>query len=62
VNGQTTYEIVGVFHDRDELEKAMDALEGHGIDRSQLSLLGTQDAVESRLGLPMREVQNEPDA
>jgi hypothetical protein len=60
VNGQTTYEIVGVFHDRGELEKAMDALEGHGIDRSQLSLLGTREAVESRLGLPMREVEAHP--
>ena len=48
MNGQTTYEIVGVFHDRDELEKAMDALEGKGIDRAQLSLLGTQEAVESQ--------------
>ena len=61
MNGQTTYEIVGVFHDRDELEKAMDALEGKGIDRAQLSLLGTQEAVETRLGLPMREVESKPE-
>ena len=61
MNGHTTYEIVAVFHDRGELEKAMDALEGSGIDRAQLSLLGTQEAVETRLGLPMREVQARPE-
>lgn len=60
--GGTTYEVVGVFHDRGELEKAMDALEGKGIDRSQLSLLGTGEAVEAKLGLPLREVEGHPEA
>ncbi len=61
MNGHSTYEIVGVFHSRDELEKAMEALEGSGIDRAQLSLLGTQEAVETKLGLPMREVESNPE-
>jgi hypothetical protein len=57
MNGHATYEIVGVFHDRSELEKAMDALEGKGIDRAQMSLLGTEEAVQAKLGLPLREVE-----
>jgi hypothetical protein len=59
MSGGTTFEVVGVFHDRDTLEKAMDALEGQGIDRSQLSLLGTGEAVEAKLGLPLREVHQD---
>lgn len=50
------YEIVGVFQDRDQLEKAMEALEGKGVDRAQMSLLGTKEAVEAKLGVPMRDV------
>ena len=56
------FEVVGVFHDRGDLEKAMDALEGSGIQRPQMSLLGTKEAVESKLGLPLREVGQDPEA
>lgn len=62
MDGTTRFEIVGVFSDRGDLERAMDALEGNGIQRPQMSLLGTRDAVEAKLGLPLREVQQKPQA
>jgi hypothetical protein len=62
MDGTTRFEIVGVFGDRGDLERAMDALEGNGIQRPQMSLLGTRDAVEAKLGLPLREVQQKPQA
>jgi hypothetical protein len=62
MDGPTRFEVVGVFDDRDGLERAMDALEGNGIQRPQISLLGTKEAVEAKLGLPLREVQEEPGA
>ena len=60
MDGPTRFEVVGVFHDRGDLEKAMDALEGSGIQRPQMSLLGTREAVEAKLGLPLREMQEKP--
>jgi hypothetical protein len=62
MDGTTRFEIVGIFHDRGDLERAMDALEGSGIQRPQMSLLGTKEAVEAKLGLPLREVQEKPQA
>ena len=62
MDGPTRFEVVGVFHDRGDLERAMDALEGSGIQRPQMSLLGTKEAVEAKLGLPLREVQADPEA
>src|SRR4051794_32539871 len=62
MDGTTRFEIVGVFGDRGDLERAMDALEGNGVQRPQMSLLGTRDAVEAKLGLPLREVQDKPEA
>lgn len=37
--GQDSNAVVGVFHDRDRLEQALQALQSKGFDRSQLSLL-----------------------
>jgi hypothetical protein len=48
-------QIIGVFHDRDAVEKAIDTLQSHGIERGQLTILGTADAVRERLGLPVEE-------
>ncbi len=62
MDGTTRFEIVGVFHDRGDLERAMDALEVSGVQRPQMSLLGTKEAVEAKLGLPLREVQGKPQA
>jgi hypothetical protein len=55
-----TFEVIGVFHDRAALERATRALEGAGIGRSRLSLLGTPEAAEAGLGLPMRELEASP--
>ena len=46
-------QIVGVFQDRDALERAIEMLQSHGLERSQLSVLGTADSVRERLGLPV---------
>jgi hypothetical protein len=50
-----TFEVIGVFRDRADLERATRALEGVGIGRSRLSLLGTPEAAGADLGLPLRE-------
>ena len=55
-----TFEVIGVFHDRADLERATRALEGAGIDRSRLSLLGTPEAAGAGLGLPLREPEVSP--
>jgi hypothetical protein len=44
-------EIIGVFRDRDAVERAIDTLQSQGIERGQLTILGTADAVRERLGL-----------
>jgi hypothetical protein len=44
-------EIIGVFHDRDAVERAIETLQSHGIERGQLTILGTADAVRERLGM-----------
>ena len=46
-------QIVGVFHDREAVEKAIETLQSRGIERSQLALLGSADAVRGQLGLPV---------
>ena len=48
-------EIIGVFDDRDEFEKAIEMLQSRGLERSQLTVLGTADAVRARLGLDVAE-------
>ena len=44
-------QIVGVFHDRAEVEAAIELLQSHGLERSQLAVLGKADAISERLGL-----------
>ncbi len=46
----TVREAVGVFHDRDSFQGAVDALLTGGFDRSALSLLASQRAIEDKLG------------
>lgn len=46
----TTREAVGVFHDWKTLQAAVDELLNSGFDRSELSLLAGQKAVEEKLG------------
>lgn len=46
----TVREAVGVFHDERSLQAAVDELLIAGFDRSKLSLLADQDAVEKKLG------------
>src|SRR5688500_15160053 len=48
-------QIIGVFQERDALERAIEMLQSHGLERSQLTVLGTADAVRRRLGMPVSE-------
>jgi hypothetical protein len=50
-------EAVGVFHDRDALENAVEDLLNAGFDRSEISLLAGEQAVEQKLGHAYRKVQ-----
>jgi hypothetical protein len=53
----TIREAVGVFHDRDSLGNAVEDLMSAGFDRSELSLLAGEQAVEQKLGHAYRRVQ-----
>lgn len=50
VAGATVREAVGVFHDRDSFQAAVDDLLSNNFDRSDLSLLAGHKAVEEKLG------------
>jgi outer membrane lipoprotein SlyB len=52
----TLREAVGVFHDPDSLQEAIDELLGSGFDRRELSLLASERAVEEKLGHRYRKV------
>jgi len=56
-------EAVGVFHDADSLQAAMDELMTHGFDRGELSVLAGHDAVARKLGhdyIDARELEDDP--
>lgn len=55
--GRKVREAVGVFHDPDGLQNAIDALLSHGFDRAELSLLAGEAAVERSLGHAWRGVR-----
>jgi len=61
----TTYrirEVVGLFHDFDTLERAVEELEAVGFDRSQINMLASKEAAEKRLGKPIVDVREVEDA
>jgi hypothetical protein len=49
-SAETTREAVGVFHDREAFQDALDELTSSGFDRAALSLLASQKTVEQKLG------------
>lgn len=51
MNATANTDIIGLFRDRTELERAIEMLQSHGLERSQLTILGTSDAVRERFGL-----------
>jgi hypothetical protein len=55
---QMIREAVGVFHDRDTFEDAVEDLMSAGFDRSELSLLASEQAVEQKLGHAYEKVQD----
>lgn len=55
--GQTIREAVGVFHDREAFQNAVEDLMSAGFDRAELSLLAGEQAVEGKLGHAYRRVQ-----
>lgn len=52
----TIREAVGVFHDPDSLQEAIDELLSSGFDRRELSLLASEHAIEEKLGHRYRKV------
>ncbi|WP_020590813.1 hypothetical protein [Kiloniella laminariae] len=60
----TVREAVGVFHTAKELEAAVDALLSAGFDRSELSLLASENSVNEKLGhrySSVAELEDDPD-
>ena len=55
-------EVVGLFHDFDTLERAVEELEAVGFDRSQINMLASKEAAEKRLGRPITDVRELEDA
>lgn len=53
----TIREAVGVFHDRDAFQNAVEDLMSAGFDRSELSLLAGERAVQEKLGHAYQKVQ-----
>jgi hypothetical protein len=49
-SAETAREAVGVFHDREAFQDALDDLTSSGFDRAALSLLASQKTVEQKLG------------
>jgi outer membrane lipoprotein SlyB len=52
----TIREAVGVFHDSDSFQEAIDELLDSGFDRAELSLLASEHAIEAKLGHRYRKV------
>lgn len=58
-------EVVAVFDDAEDLERAVFELETHGFDRAAFSLLATEHAVKEKLGREYQRVEemvDRPDA
>jgi len=49
-------EVVAIFGSREALENAIEDLQSHGFDRSQLSLLASRETVEETLGHPVGDI------
>jgi hypothetical protein len=54
---ETVREAVAVFHDRESFQDAIEELMSAGFDRSELSLLASTQAIESKLGHAYRKIQ-----
>lgn len=62
MTNRTVREAVGVFHDADELQAAIDELETSGFDHAQLSLLADEAALTRTLGDRLRPAGEPADA
>ena len=56
-DSSATHEAVGVFHDPQDFQSAIDELQTSGFDRADLSFLASRIAVEEKLGHAYRSVQ-----
>ncbi len=56
-NTQTVREAVGIFHDADTMQKAIDTLLSNGFAPGEVSLLAGEDAVREKLGHMYRRVE-----
>lgn len=55
---ETVREAVGVFHDADSFQNAVEDLMSAGFDRSELSLLAGAQAIEEKLGHAYHKIQD----
>ena len=55
--GETVREAVGVFHDAESFQNAVEDLLKAGFDRSELSLLAGARAIEQKLGHAYQKIQ-----
>ncbi len=59
------HEVVAVFKDTKSLQNAIDELQNEGFDRSDLSLLASEDVIEGKLGhiySRVTDLEDDPDA
>lgn len=60
----TSTEAIGLFHDAQSLQEAVDALLTHGFDHSSLSVLASERAIATKLGhayASTSELEDDPD-
>ena len=57
-NSEPVREVVGIFHDAEALQAAIDELLSSGVDRAELSLLAGEHAVEKSLGHKYRKIDD----
>ncbi len=57
----TVREAVGIFHDADTMQSAIDELLSNGFARGELSLLASEEAVREKLGHQYERVQDTED-
>lgn len=54
-------EAVAVFHDEQAMDAAIDELEKHGFDRAEISLMASEEAVQTKLGDRYQRVEDAAD-
>lgn len=51
-------EAVGIFYDADDLQAAIDSLQGNGFMQHELSVLADEDVIQKKLGRPYNRIED----